>query len=132
MHNQNCGCQCAPCLESISASVAGGVMQIAVIPLQAYYDYKFYGFDLCLSLPAHIGTEPVSIFDGTNIYAVLDSNGQPVVSGRLRGHKRYRVRFGAGGDSSLGPIPPHFTVYDGLCCMEYSANAALQAPGQGG
>lgn len=58
--------------------------------------------------------------------------GQPVVSGQLRGHKRYRIRFGAGGDLSAGTIAAHFTVYDGLCCMEYSANAALQTFNDGG
>lgn len=125
-----CDCRKHECqtLESTAAMVAGGVLQITVIPLQMFRDYEFYGFDLCLSLPEHIGVEPVSISDGTNVYPTIDTNGQPVVSGRLRGHKKYRIRFGAGGTLSSGTIPPHFTFYDGLCCMEYSSNAALQAP----
>jgi|GEM_PF-6022738 len=118
-------CNCNK-LESVSASVAGGVMTITVIPAQTFADYKFYGLLLCQALPAHVGTEPVAISDGTSSYAVIDTNGQPVVSGQLRGHKRCRVRYGAGGVLSAGAMPAHFTVYDGLCCMEYSANAALQ------
>lgn len=123
-HCQNDFCA----LESTAVSVTGGVMQITVIPLQMYRDYQFYPLHLCLSLSEHTGTEPVSISDGVGVYPVVDTNGQPVVSGRLRGHHRYRIRYGAGGALSSGTMPAHFTVYDGLCCMEYSSNAALQAP----
>lgn len=115
-------------IESTAAAVAGGIMTVTVIPLQSYTDYKYYPFDLCLSLPERTGIEPVAISDGTNSYPLIDTNGQPVVSGRLRGHKRYRIRFGAGGTLSSGTMPAHFTVYEGLCPMEYSSNAALQAP----
>lgn len=122
-------CHCCE-FESTAAAIVGTALQITIIPLQMYRDYKYYNLNLCLSLPEHTGTEPVAIFDGVNSYPAIDTNGQPVVSGRLRGHKCYRIRFGAGGALSAGTIPAHFTFYNGLCCMEYSSNAALQAPPQ--
>lgn len=128
MRYNHCGCNR---LESVSAVVAGGVMTITTIPAQTFVDYKFYPFDVCLALPAHIGTEPTAISDGTNSYPLIDTNGQPVVCGKLRGHMCYRIRFGAGGLLADGTtMPAHFTVYDGLCCMEYSSNAALQKPAE--
>lgn len=127
--SHHCGCRhdCGK-IESTSAAVAGGVLQVTVIPLQTYVDYKYYELALCQALPARMGTEPVTFFDGVNAYPVLDTNAQPVVSGRMRGHKCYRIRYGAGGTLSTGTMPAHFTVYEGLCSMEYSANAALQNP----
>lgn len=115
-----------PRLESTSVVVDGDVMTVTVVPTQTYVGYKFYGFDLCLALPAHTGVEPVAIADELGTYPLIDTNGQPVVSGQLRGHKRYRVRYGAGGALSSGTVAPHFTAYEGLCRMEYSATAALQ------
>lgn len=122
-----CNCHCrTPELESTGVTLAGGVMQISVIPLQQYRDYEGYTLDVCVALPPHIGTEPTNVTDGVGIYPLMDTNGQPVVSGQLRGHRWYHVTFGAGGALSSGSIPAHFTVCDGLCCLEYSSNAALQ------
>lgn len=115
------------CLESTAVVVSGTIMQINIIPLQAFTNYKFYGLDVCLSFPQNTGVETVSLNDGTNDYPLMDTNGQPVVSSRLRGHSRYRVRFGAGGALSSGSIPAHFTVYSELCPVKYSSNAAYQA-----
>lgn len=131
MGNCHNGCGCNR-LESTAVTVSPAAMIVTVIPLQTYYDYKFYTLDLCLALPPRTGVEPVSVTDGVGTFPLTDTNGQPVVSGQLRGHKRYRIRFGAGGALSTGSVVAHFTVYDGLCCMEYSANAALQTPSEEG
>ena len=119
----DCGCKT---IDSTAVAVSGGIMTITVVPLQQYDNYEAYMLCVGEALPPHTGIEPVDIFDGANIFPLLDSNAQPVVAGVMRGHRRYAVRFGAGGLISTGTIPPHLTCCHGLCCMEYSSNAALQ------
>lgn len=79
------------------------------------YNGCWYSMTLCqcLNQTEATGTEPVTItLDGTE-YPVLDEIGNNLVSGRLDGFKRYRLRY--------GNDDPHFLLYGCRCCIRYKA-----------
>ena len=121
-------CDCPIFLDSISVDIEADEMIINIEPQQVYKNYKEYV--LCLgAIPAHTGIEPVAIDDGVGSFPIIDNNGQPVVSGQFRPHKRYYICYGAGGELTSGTMPEHFTCpFDELYCMEYSSQAAIQTP----
>ena len=121
-HNDFCGRK----VEATAVAVAGGAMTITVEPAGAYKNYEYYRLILGVALPSLTGAEPVDVTDGTTTWPLIDLCGQPVVSGKMRGHRIYALRYGAGGALSAGTIDPHFVVCKGLRCMAYSSNQALQ------
>ena len=119
-----CTCRCHY-LDATCIQINGGVMTVTVEPQQTYLNYGHYVLVLC-AIPQHTGIETVAIFDGFSTYPLIDTNGQPIVSGEMRSNTTYKVRYGSGGTLSTGTMPPHFTCYrDCLYCVEYSSQPTL-------
>ena len=80
---------------------------------------RCYTLRLCQTLPVtgQQGNEPVTITIGATTYPVLDKIGNTLLSGRLRGRRRYRVVF--------GDNVSHFMVLDACGCLIYNANPTV-------
>jgi len=115
-------------ITNIEITTAGAV--ITVEPFSAQ-DYRFYKMDIGQYLPANVGTETVTITDGTTTYSTIDNAGNIVQVGKLRGLRgegckkkvsRYRLQFGENG---MPEGIPHFVFKKGLCSLKYNGTPAL-------
>jgi len=115
------------------AVVVGTSATITVSPFTAK-DYGFYKLVIGQTIPANVGTEPVSITDGTTTYPLIDNAGNLVVVGKLRGLRvgccsdrvrvaRYRLQYGSNG---MPAAIPHFVVKEGLCPLIYNGTAGAE------
>lgn len=113
------------CCNRIEATnvtvVAGTSVTITFIPTQQFFDKRCYEFCLPMHLPPITGTERVFLTDGTTTYYVLDCAADLVYAGQLRGHRKYRIKFGANGLVDPATVSAlHFIFLEGLCCMKYT------------
>lgn len=111
----NCSCRLIDCT---SITVTTNTSFILNADPKIFVNNKEYILRICECLPVigESGIEPVFIKSNGQNYPVLDVLANPLLAGRLRGNRCYRVFFG---DS---PAPGHFIACNTRKCLEYNPN----------
>lgn len=118
MRNSCDVCSCK-LLDVTSITVATGTQFQLTITPKTLYDGERYVLRLsqALPVPGENGVEPVTIYDGTTVYPVLDEIGNVLLSGRLRGCRRYEIVYGTN--------TPHFLAWVCDKCLKYYPGGAI-------